>query len=144
MADDVSIQPGITGDDRLLLRAEEAVDMPPLSALVQDAVVAATDVVFDHKARRLVLLISRYRWEAEVRSRVRSALRIESVLHVERRRWPRDPAAVLDLLAMTALEDVMTLDFAGGAAIRVRVECIDAVLEDMSQPWPVQHRPGHD
>ena len=144
MADGTAMQTGMTGDDRLLLRAEEAADMPPLSALVQDAVVAAAEIVFDRKARRLVLLISRYRWEAEARSRVRSALRIESVLHIERRRWPQDPAAVLDLLAMTVLGDVVTLDFAGGAAIRVGVECIDAVLEDMSQPWPVQHRPGHD
>ncbi len=130
-------------DTRLLLRAEDAADLPPLSALLQDAIVAVGEVAFDHKARRLVLLVSRYRWEVEGRSRARTAVRIETVLGLQRRAWPTGPVA-LDLLSVTVAEDALTLKFAGGATLRARIECVDVTLEDMSAPWPVNHRPGHD
>ena len=131
-------------DNRLTLIAEDMDDLPPLSALLQDAVVGAGDIAFERKARRLVLLVSRYRWEAGELSRIRTGVRIESVIGVERRRWPHDPAAVLDLLALTMDGDALTLSFAGGIALRARVECVNVIMEDMSSPWPVKHRPGHD
>lgn len=130
-------------DERLLLLAQDEADLPPLSALVQDALMAAGEVAWDSRARRLVLLMGRFRWEAQGLSRVRSALRIEGALRVQRKRWPLDPATPLALLSVTLDGDWLALDFAGGPALRTQVECIEIVLEDVSAPWPVRHRPEH-
>ncbi len=131
-------------DDRLTLVAGDAGDLPVLSALMQDAIVRAGDVGYDRGARRLVLIASRYRWEMPDKTRTRTALRIETVLGVQQQGWPRDPDIMLDLLAVTAsADDSITLAFASGVSLRARVECIDAVLEDLSPAWGVRHTPEH-
>lgn len=130
-------------DTRLLLLAQEASEVATISALFQSAAVRVADVAYDRRARRLVLLTSRYRWEGRDRTRVRSALRIECVLGVARRGWPAGDA-VLELLAMTFADDVLTLSFAGGATLRVTVECPELLLEDVSAPWPASREPRHD
>ena len=73
-------------DDRLTLLASDAADLPVVSALVQDAIVRAGDVRWDSRRRRLVLVLSRYRWETNDSTRVRSGLRIETSMKVERQR----------------------------------------------------------
>lgn len=130
-------------DTRLLLLAQEAGEVATISALFQSAAVRVADIAYDRRARRLVLLTSRYRWEDRDGTRVRSALRIECVLSVARRAWPAGEA-VLELLAMTLADDVLTLNFAGGATLRVTVECPELVLEDVSAPWPARREPRHD
>ena len=129
-------------DSRLLLLANEADEVVLISALLQDALVRPVDIAWQPKARRLVLLVNRFRWEAGDCTRVRAALRIESVLRVQRRDWPRDEG-ILDLLAVTADGHHLTLAFAGGATLRAEVECVDVVLEDMSAPWAASRKPGH-
>jgi hypothetical protein len=34
--------------------------------------------------------------------------------------------------------------FAGGGELRATVECLDAVLADLSRPWSTPNRPAHD
>jgi len=128
-------------DARLLLLANEAGEVPLISALLQDAVVRREDVAWEPKARRLALLVNRFRWEADA-TRVRCAVRIESVLNLQRRGWAACDA-VLDLLAVVAEGDVLTLTFAGGAALRATVECVDLILEDIGAPWPAVRVPAH-
>ena len=130
-------------DAPLRLLAHDADEVPTISALVQSAAVRVADIAYDGRARRVVLLLSRYRWEANDRTRVRSALRIESVVGVARRDWPAADA-VLELLALTLADDVLMLAFAGGATLRVTVECPDLTLEDLSAPWPASREPRHD
>ncbi len=129
--------------ERLTLIAGDAGDIAALSALMQDAIIRAGDVAWDRRARRLVLLASRYRWEADDKTRVRSALRFESVLAVQQQRWPSGGDTMLDLLAMTTEGDAITISFAGGISIRVDAECVDVVLEDLSPPWGVRIKPDH-
>jgi hypothetical protein len=130
---------------RLLLLAHSSDDVGVLSALTQDAAARVADVGFDVKARRLALLLNRYRWEAaESRTRVRSALRFDSVLSVQRKAWPQDGDAVLALLAVqTPSAAEILLDFGGGAGLRLIVECVDATLEDISDPWRARAEPSH-
>lgn len=129
-------------DTRLLLIAHDADDVPPISALVQSAAVRVADIGRDLRRRRLAMLISRYRWEADDISRVRCVLRFDSVLHVARRDWPAGDA-VLELLACTFDGAVFTLAFAGGATLRIEVECPDVTLEDVSAPWAASRQPRH-
>ena len=138
---------GEPADERLLLLAQEPDEVPLLSALTQSAVLRASEIAFDRRARRLVLLLRRYRWEAGDQTRVESALRIESVTAVQRRGWPDDTGAqvetVLELLAFSLADGVITASFGGGAALRIVVECVDMVLEDMSGPWRASGEPSY-
>lgn len=136
----------------LRLMASDCEDVPVLSALVQDAIVRPSDICYDARHRRFVLLMCRFRWEDDspTPTRVRTALRIEGVMKAARKGWPSsaDADAVLELLAITAdpCEEgaaVLELDFAGPAAARLEVECIDIVLEDLTEPWPARAKPHH-
>lgn len=134
----------------LRLLAQDAADLQVISAAVQDAVAKVGDIVFEPRARRLTLAFNRYRWEAGGGERVRSALQLGGVLNVQYRKIRRSaPDAVLELLAVTfepgdAPGGVVTFAFAGGGDIRATVECIEAVLADVSPPWPTPRKPAHE
>lgn len=130
-------------DERLLLLGQSAQDLPAISALLQDAILRIEDVALDRRARRLVLLVNRYRWESPTPSRVRSALRIETVTAVQRQSWPREPDAVLNLLSLSADGDWLVLTFAAGVALRAQCEVLEVVLEDIAAPWATAHVPQH-
>ncbi len=138
----------------LRLLAEDAEDIAVISAALQDAIVRVGDIHYEPQARRLTLAFNRFRWEAGERrlggERVRSALQLGSVLSVKARRLRRDPKdAVVELLALDfrageAPGGELVLSFAGGADMAVEVECLDAVLADVSEPWPTPRSPRHD
>ena len=130
--------------ERLHLRAEDAGDIPALSALVQDMAIRAADIGRDATARRLLLVGNRYRWEAPTPTRSRSALRFDHVEQVQRTGWPAAPDTVLALLAIVAEADGwLRLSFSGGAALRLHPEVIDVSLDDISGPWGASRRPRH-
>lgn len=127
----------------LHLIAQDAEEAPIISALMQDAVVRANDMSFDPRRRRFLMLANRFCWEARTPMRARSLLTIGCVGHVARRQWTHGQE-VLDLLALRpAGEEALHLDFAGGPALRLTVECIDLMLDDVSASWPVRVTPRH-
>jgi hypothetical protein len=137
----------------LRLLAEDAQDLQVISAALQDAVARVGDVLFEPHARRLTVVLNRYRWEAGRRERVRSALQLGGVLDLKARRIRQDaPEAVLSLLAVTfepaqGEEDpggTVVLTFAGGGDLKASVEALDAVMADVSSPWPTPSAPRHD
>ena len=134
----------------LQLLAEDPDDLAVISAALQDAVAKVGDIVFEARARRLTIAFNRFRWEAGSRQRVRSALQLGGVLKVQQRKIRRDRRdAVLELLAIAFEPDeapggMLTFSFSGGGDLRVRIECVDAVLADISQPWPTPRAPAHD
>lgn len=120
--------------DHLHLLAESDADLPIISALMQDAALFGRDIAWQPRARRLVLIANRYRWEAKEKTRVRSGLRIDGVLAAQRKDWPgRD--AILALLSIRRDGDELLLDFSGGAALRLTIEAVDIVLEDLTGAW---------
>ncbi|MFZ4689078.1 MAG: DUF2948 family protein [Polymorphobacter sp.] len=130
-------------DERLTLLGQSAEDLTAISALLQDATLRGADLAWDKRSRRLVLLVNRYRWESSIRSRVRAALRMETVAAVQRQNWPPAPDAVLNLLSLTQDGEWLVLTFAAGAALRARVEVIEVVLEDIAAPWGTGREPQH-
>jgi hypothetical protein len=133
----------------LRLLAQEPEDLEVISAAMQDAVAKVGDINFEPKARRLTIAFNRYRWEAGEKARVRSALQLGGVLKVQTRKIRRAPKdAVIEVLAMTfepgeAPGGVITLSCAGGGDLRAVVECVDAILADVSEPWPTPRSPAH-
>ncbi|MDB5466815.1 MAG: hypothetical protein JWQ46_1577 [Phenylobacterium sp.] len=134
----------------LRLLAQDAEDLAVISAAMQDAVAKVGDVTFEAKARLLTIAFNRYRWETGGGERVRSALQLGGVLKVQARKIRRNaPDAVLEILAMMfepteAPGGVVTLSCAGGGDLRATVECVEAVLADISQPWPTRRKPDHE
>lgn len=133
----------------LRLLAQDADDLAVISAAMQDAVVKVGDIDFEPKARRLTLAFNRFRWETGGGERIRSGLQLGGVLKLEARKIRRDAKdAVLEVLAVTfepgeAPGGVVTISCAGGGDLRATVECIEAVLADVSQPWPTPRTPAH-
>ena len=140
----------MAGPAPLQLLAEDADDLAVISAALQDAVAKVGDISYEARSRRLTIAFNRYRWEAGTRQRVRSALQVGGVMSVKARKIRRDRRdAVVDLLAIAfepaeAPGGVLTLTFAGGGDLRAEVECVDAVLADVSAPWPTPRAPTHE
>lgn len=137
----------------LNLLADEAEGLKVMSAALQDAVCTIGDIHFDKASRQLTVALNRFRWEASAKrggERVRAGLQLGGVLSVQAKRLRRDaPKAILSLLSVSfepgeAPSGAISLSFAGGGELKVEVECIDAILADVSRPWPTPRRPAHD
>ena len=128
---------------QLRLIGQDADDLPVISALMQDAAVKVDDTAFDAKAHRFVLLANRFCWETKQPARIRTALRVECVTRAQRRQWPSRGEQILALLAIRAEEGALVLDFAGGPSVRLEIECVDILLEDLTGPWGAKTVPRH-
>jgi hypothetical protein len=112
------------------------------------------DLVYLPKKRRFAALFNRFKWESGKRGnlRVRSGLHFDGVLAVRSHKLKRGaPDAVVELLAIRftpkAPDDpagTVELVFAGGGAITLDVECLDAGLSDVSGAWAARGRPAHE
>jgi hypothetical protein len=141
------------GPAPLQLLAADAEDLKVIAAALQDAVGALGDIRFETGPRRLTFAVNRFRWEANGErggERVRAALQLGGVLEVKAKKLRRDaPKAVVSLLTVgfepgEAPGGTVVFSFAGGGELRATVECVDAVLADLSRPWPTPNRPAHD
>jgi hypothetical protein len=139
----------------LTLAAEDAEDLEIISARLQDAVTPLKELVYLPKTRRFVALFNRFVWEDKRKNtnlRVRSVLHFNDVLSVQSQNVKMGaPDAVVSLLAIKFTpkggEDpggFVELLFAGSGALKLKVECIDAGLTDVSGEWAARGRPDHD
>lgn len=131
----------------LRLLAEDADDLSIISAALQDAIMRPMDIVWERGARTLTVALSRFCWECGG-TRVMAAMQFGDVIAVKSRRLPRGPESALELLAMhfepgEAPGGRIIMMFAGGGDLRVDVECLDAVLTDLSERWPARIAPTH-
>jgi len=137
----------------LRLAAEDADDLTVISAALQDAVAQLGDFSFDRKARRFTCVFNRFRWEDGERRqgwRARSALDVSGVLAAKSMRLKQGASdAVVSLLSMEfeageTPGGTLLFAFSGGGSLRLDVECVDALLVDISEPWPAKSRPHHE
>jgi hypothetical protein len=147
------------GEAPLNLGALDAEDLQVISALCQDAVLPATEMTWDRRARRLVLLVNRIRHEDVAAAqrqkraveRVRALLVIDGVLGVASQGLDRrDGDTVLQVLSVSfepgdAPGGAVTLTLAGDGAIRATVEALDVTLRDVTRPYaaPSGRLPDH-
>jgi hypothetical protein len=133
----------------LRLLAQDAEDLAVISAAMQDAVAKVGDITYEPRARLLTIAFNRYCWETTGSGRVRSALQLGGVMKVQARKIRRTPRdAVIEVLAVSfdageAPGGMITVSCAGGGDLRAVVECVDAVLADVSEPWPTPRAPTH-
>ncbi|MDE2355525.1 MAG: DUF2948 family protein [Alphaproteobacteria bacterium] len=135
----------------LRLLALDADDLEVLSAALQDAVTRIGDIRWERDAGRLTIALNRLCWEADAapEARVRAAVQFGFVRKVRSRNLRQAaPDAVLQLLAIrfdpgVAPGGAVTLAFADGGDLEIEVECVDAALADISEPWGPARRPAH-
>jgi Protein of unknown function (DUF2948) len=138
--------------NRLKLAAADAEDLQILSARLQDAVVKLKNFVWLPKKRRFAAVVNRLAWEDGGKMRVRAGLHFDGVLKVQSNQVKLGAGeAVVSVLAVNFTpnggEDpggVIEIVLAGGGALRLTVECIDAELADMSGPWAARGTPDHE
>lgn len=139
----------------LKLIALDDQDLSIVSAHVQDAVLKVSDLEFLPAAKRFLLTMNRFVWEAKSglfrqhNERRQAVLHFDRVLGAKTSGIDRDkPAEVLSLLAISFIEiskpaGIVELIFAGGGAIMLDVECIEARLADIGGAWEATSRPIH-
>ncbi|MGR3323426.1 MAG: DUF2948 family protein [Pseudooceanicola sp.] len=147
------------GAERALdIGALDAEDLTVLSALAQDAVFPATEMLWRPADRRFALLLNRFRWEDELREshgaeRVQAVLVAENVTGVASQGIDRkDGETVLALLAIEFVPDAeppgghVLLTLSGDGAIRLKVEALEMRLRDVTKPYraPSGRIPDHE
>ncbi len=147
ISDDDAAAEALAPMEPLRLLAEDAVDLQIISAALQDAIMRPVDIRWEKDARRLTIVLSRFCWECGG-TRVMAAMQFGDVEAVKSRRLPRLPESALELLALDfepteAPGGRVILMFAGGGDLRIDVECLDAVLTDLSDRWPARVAPTH-
>lgn len=141
----------------LKLIALDPEDLAVVSAHLQDAVVMVGDMAFLPRDRRFAALLNRFDWSATLAGghRGRTNMRRRAALRLERVKSAKHmgidlaaKAVALSLLAIRFEETVppageVVLVFAGGGAIRLEVDCIEAELRDLGAAWRARAKPDH-
>ncbi len=156
--------PSNLNNEALVMRSEplklvalDQDDLKILSAHLQDAVLRLADMVYMPADRHFAAVLSRFDWLAAENGdgkysdlrRCRCALRFDQVKRAQVQKIrPGEPFAVAELLAITFEEleapaGYIILHFAGGGAVRLEVECIEAELHDVGQAWRAGAKPAH-
>lgn len=149
-------------DGGMRLLAETAEDLEVLSTLLQDAIIPGEDMVHDRGGRRFVMVVNRFCWDlppvdgvmsqdgGPVYERRLCGVQVRNVTAVRQTGMPADRrSALLNLLAIRAnLEGTsgsnVELLFSGGAVLRLEIESLSVIAEDMDAGQPTPNRPTHD
>lgn len=140
----------------LKLIALDEQDLAVVSAHLQDAVVRVADMAYLPRGQRFAMVLNRFDWAGvqgagrrKAYRRRRAGLRFERVRSARVSRLDlRRKDAFLSLLAVRfvpgeAPSGHVHLDFSGGAAIMLEVECIEAELKDLGAAWSARAKPEH-
>lgn len=139
----------------LKLIALDPEDLQVLSCHLQDAVIRVGDMAYLRRDMRFAAIVNRFDWERAATDesgpyqRRRAGLRFERVTSARIHGFDlqhKETALVLLALTFEAGEEpsgAVTLHFAGGGAVRLEVECIEAELRDLGAAWRATSKPVH-
>ena len=148
----------------LRLVAQDEADIEVVSALLQDAIIAGSDMYFDTQNACFLIVANRFCWErpaladvnascgGAVHERALCGLRINHVVDVQKRHWPTDwHTAFFNILALKPVAVsqqgegcVMEFSFSGGPSLRLFTQQINLVLGDLDDGRPTNLQPRHD
>lgn len=147
-------------NNRVRLRAESVSDVEVISALLQDAIIPGEDMTYDRTGRRFVMVANRFCWDrrplagvtsetgAPIYERRLCGVRIEGVNAVEAAGMPvTRRGALFNLLAITvadAADARVEILFSDGVSLRLAVDGISILAEDLDDGRPTSVMPAHD
>ncbi len=142
----------------LKLIALDSEDLAVVSAHLQDAVINVAEMAYLKAERRFAAIANRFDWNEALAgsrsrrkpfTRRRTGLRFERVLGAQLANIDlSDKKQMLNVLAISfeptaAPEGFVTIACAGGAAIRLHVECLEAEMKDLGAAWATKFKPEH-
>ena len=140
----------------LRMIAADAEDLSVVSACLQDAVAKLGDFAWLPEQRRFAFVANRFCWEAggDKRAgpfwRARVGVHFNDVTSVRQQNLRPDVRdAIVEILALRfeGGDDgagAVFIDLAGGGAIRLEVDAVNAELTDIMGPWRTRSKPEHD
>ena len=149
----------MTEENRLKLRAVAAEDVEIMSALLQDGLVAASDLHYQKDAASFVMVINRFCWEQadDTESQTQSnrclcGLKVAHVKRVSQRGLSTGVNQFYNLLSITFEEmkenekvvNRLTFTFSDGYGIRLFVDELALIVQDIAAPHPGLARPQHN
>ena len=149
----------MTEENRLKLRAVAAEDVEIMSALLQDGLVAASDLHYQKDAASFVMVINRFCWEqaddteSETQpNRCLCGLKVAHVKQVSQRGLSAGVNQFYNLLSITYEEtkenekvvNRLTFTFSDGYGIRLTVDELALIVQDIAAPHPGLARPQHN
>jgi hypothetical protein len=143
------------GDTLLKLAAFDADDLTVISAHLQDSVLTVKDIEYLRRQQKLVMIVKRFDWESaeERRATYKRRLagvqfaRVQSVRCRSIQQGSKDGVLMLLTVGFEPGENpagAIVLTFAGGGIMRLEVECIEAVVEDLGPEWETPRKPVHE
>ena len=147
-------------ENRLKLRAVAAEDVEIMSALLQDGLVAAGDLHYHKDAASFVMVINRFCWERtddtesakQSNHRCLCGLKVAHVKEVSQRGLSVGVNQFYNLLSITYEETKenekavkrLTFTFSNGYGIRLTLEELALIVQDIAEPHPGLARPQHN
>lgn len=140
---------------QLKLIALDQEDLQIISAHLQDAIVRVDEIAYLPNESRFAAIVRRFDWtggdgDNGVYERRQSALRFEKINNAQYKDIPLGGGGdtALELLAINyeptdEVGGTITLVFAGGSAIRLAADTIEAELRDLGPVWKTQVKPEH-
>ena len=148
---------------KINLKAQNEEDLVIFSTLCQDSIIKISNIKWAKKSKRFYILITRLCWELNQFSkkkdtflkRVNSILIFDNVLSVKSKGIRQSkPNMITSLLTfeykfLCFEKQSIDLIFSGDAQITIDVECIEAFLKDVSDPFestslkPPDHKNEH-
>lgn len=153
--------------DAMKLLVRDSDDIKVASSLLQDALCAPTDMVYDKAAGEFMAVVNRFCWEQPVLqegqdaeegpegpegsdghpvyARMMTGLRIGEVISVQQSRFDKR-TEFYNLLAIEyeVSSSVLRLIFSANAEVKLQVSSLRMVLADLSPDYPTKARPNHD
>ena len=141
--------------NNLKLIGKNSEDLKVISAYTQDSIVAIKDMIFLKKNRIFVMIVNRFMWEDVEKGiyrqnkRIRCAIKFEGILKVKSKKInQKNRNKRLECLAIKCNQTLsknyeIDFFFAGGAAITLISESIEAIMHDLGVSWNVKHIPKH-
>ena len=149
----------MTEYSRLKLWAVAAEDVQVLSALLQDGLVAASDLHYQRDEASFLMVINRFCWEQADESgsviqpnRCLCGLKVAYVKQVSQRGLSARANRFYNLLSITYEEtkkyertvNRLAFTFSDGYGIRLAVDKLALIVQDMAAPHPGLARPQHN
>ena len=148
----------MTEEKRLKLRAAAAEDVEIISALLQDGLIAANDLHYQKDAANFVMVINRFCWEQTDDTDLEThpnmclcGLKVAHVKQVSQRGLSAGTNQFYNLLSITYEEtnenekmvNRLTFTFSDGYGIRLTVDKLVLIVQDIAVPHPGLARPQH-
>ena len=146
-------------ENRLKLRAVAAEDVEIMSALLQDGLVVASDLHYQKDAASFVMVINRFCWEQvddtqpeKQPNRCLCGLKVAHVQRVSQRGLSAGGNQFYNLLSITYEETQenervvkrLTFTFSDGYGIRLTLDELALIVQDIAAPHPGLARPQHN